>query len=108
MVLSTVFSLILAVLRQAHLYMLSWSAFHQYFTQYSFQATGCFPTTIVEKMDSGERGINLIAMIIVRPWREYWLSHGSNQRPPVLKPRTLPLRWKLRTTARIKGSDVRV
>ena len=36
-------------------------------------------------MDSSERGINPVAMTIIKPRKEYWLSRGSNQRPPVLK-----------------------
>ena len=35
-------------------------------------------------MDSAERG-----MTIINFWKEYWLSLGSNQRPPVLKSATL-------------------
>ena len=30
--------------RPVHISMLSWSSFHQYSAQYSFQATGCLPT----------------------------------------------------------------
>ena len=67
---------------------LSWS-FNQYSAQYSFQATGCFPT-IVETMDSDERGMNPVAITIINTWKEYWPCWGSNQRPPVLKSATLP------------------
>ena len=35
-------------------------------------------------MDSGERGMNPVAMTIINPRTEYWPSRGSNQRPPVL------------------------
>ena len=41
-------------------------------------------------MDSGERGMNPVATTIINPWKEYWLSRGSNQQPPVLKSATLP------------------
>ena len=41
-------------------------------------------------MDSSERGMNPVAMAIINPWIEYWLSRGLNQRPPVLKSATLP------------------
>ena len=41
-------------------------------------------------MDSNERGINLVAMTIINPRKEYWPSQGSNQQPPVLKSATLP------------------
>ena len=46
--------------------------------------------TIVETTDSSERGMNLVAMTIINPRKEYWPSQGSNQRPPVLKSPTLP------------------
>ena len=36
-------------------------------------------------MDSGERGMNSVAMTINNPRKEYQPSQGSNQRPPVLK-----------------------
>ena len=36
-------------------------------------------------MDSGERGMNPVAMTIINPREDYWPSRGSNQRPPVLK-----------------------
>ena len=41
--------------------------------------------TIVETTDSGEKGMNPVAMTIIIPQKEYWLSRGLNQRPPVLK-----------------------
>ena len=41
--------------------------------------------TIFETTDSGERGMNPVAMIIITPQKEYWPSCGSNQRPPILK-----------------------
>ena len=46
--------------------------------------------TIVETMDSGERGMIPVAMTIINPRKEYWLSRGLNQRPPVLESATLP------------------
>ena len=46
--------------------------------------------TIVETTDSGERGMNPVAMTIINPRKEYWPSRGSNQRLPVLKSATLP------------------
>ena len=49
-------------------------------------------------MHSGESGINPVAMTITNPWREYWPSLGSNQRPPVLKSAVLPTElWGLAT-----------
>ena len=44
----------------------------------------------IETTDSGERGMNPVAMNIISPRKEYWPSRGSNQRPPVLKSATLP------------------
>ena len=49
-----------------------------------------FPHYIVERMDSGERGMNPVAMIIVNSQKEYRPRRGSNQRPPVLKSCMLP------------------
>ena len=33
-------------------------------------------------MDSGERGMNPVAMTIISHQKEYWPNRGSNQRPP--------------------------
>ena len=45
-----------------------------------------FPhTTIVETTDNGEEGMYPVTMTIVNPWKKYWPSRKSNQRPPVLK-----------------------
>ena len=41
-------------------------------------------------MNSGERGMNPVAMTIINPGKEYWLNCGSNQGTPVLKSCTLP------------------
>ena len=49
-----------------------------------------FHITIVEITDSGERGMNPVAMTIIHPRKEYWPSRGSNQRSLVLKLATLP------------------
>ena len=49
-----------------------------------------FPHNNVRTTDSGERGMNPVAMTIINPRKEYWPSRGSNQRPPVLKSATLP------------------
>ena len=45
--------------------------------------------TIVETTDSGDRGMNPVAMTIINPRKEYWPSRESNQRPTVLKSETL-------------------
>ena len=37
--------------------------------------------TTVKTTDSGERGMNPVAMTIINPWKEYWLSLGLNQPP---------------------------
>ena len=49
-----------------------------------------FQITIVETTDSGERGMNPVAMTIINPRNGCWPSRGSNQRLPVLKSATLP------------------
>ena len=49
-----------------------------------------FHLTIVETTDGGERGMNPVPMTIINPWKEDWLSRGSNYRPPVLKSAMLP------------------
>ena len=41
--------------------------------------------TIVETMASSEGGRNPLALTIINYGKEYWLSQGSNQQPPVLK-----------------------
>ena len=65
--------------------------FNQLSAQYSFKATGCFShTTIFEIMDSGERGMNPVAITIINPRKEYWPSRGLNQQSPVLMSATLP------------------
>ena len=46
--------------------------------------------TIVETIDSGERGMNPAEMTIFNPQKEYLQSRGSNQQPPVLRFGTLP------------------
>ena len=59
--------------------------------------------TIVERMDSSERGMNLVAMTIINLRKEYWLGRGSNQRPPVPKSTMLPTRlWGLAKKKRRK------
>ena len=35
--------------------------------------------------NNSEKGMNPVAMTITNPWKEYWLSQESDQRPPVLK-----------------------
>ena len=41
-------------------------------------------------MDSGQRGINPVAMTIINSGKEYWPSQGSNKQLPVLKSCALP------------------
>ena len=40
---------------------------------------------IIETMDSGERGMDPVAMTIINPRKEYWSHRESNKRPSVLK-----------------------
>ena len=80
-------------LRQVHIFMLSRSSFRQY----SAVRRICFPShwmlsqiTTVETMYRGEKRMNPVTMTIISPRKEYKLSRGSNQRPPVLKSYTTP------------------
>ena len=41
-------------------------------------------------MDSDGRGINPVAMTSINPCKEYWLSGGLDQSPPVLESCALP------------------
>ena len=68
-----------------HLSMLSWSYFTQYSTKNILSKPLAFLKNYCLDMDSGERGINPVTMTIFNPQKEYWLSHGLNQQPPVLK-----------------------
>ena len=38
-----------------------------------------------QTIDGSERGINPVAMTIMNPWKEYWLSWGSYQQLSKLK-----------------------
>ena len=74
--------------RPVHLSILSWSL--EFFSP--VLGTIFLPShwllshlTIVETTDSGDTGMNPVAMTIINPRKEYWQSRGSNQRPPVLK-----------------------
>ena len=42
-------------------------------------------------MDSGERGMNPVAMILINSGKEYQPSRETNQQPPVLKSFTLSI-----------------
>ena len=68
-----------------HLSMLSWSSFNQC-TQHNILLSHI---TIVQTTESGGRGMNPVAMTIINPAKEYWLSRRLNQRPPILKSATL-------------------
>ena len=48
-----------------------------------------FPNNHYITTDSGERGMNPVAMTIINLRRKYWPSQGSNKRPLVLKSATL-------------------
>ena len=83
MVFNAVFNSISVISRrQLHLSMLSWCSLNYYSAQYSFQATGCFPTYLT---DSSERRTKHVAMTLINLPREYWPNWGSNQRPAVFK-----------------------
>ena len=46
-------------------------------------------------MDSGERGMNPVAMTFINPRREYWPSQGSNQGPVLKSAMLLTELWGL-------------
>ena len=46
--------------------------------------------TIVERMNSGERGINSVVSTIIKPRKDYWPRPDSNEQPPVLKTCVIP------------------
>ena len=84
-----------------HLSMLPWSSFNQYSAQYSSQATGCFPIWQVSKQRSVVREEWTLSQWLINPRREYWLTRGLNQPPPVLKSATLPTElWRSAARAR--------
>ena len=63
--------------------------------------------TNVETIDSGERGMNPVAVAIVNPRKECWPSRESNQRPPVLQSCTLTTDlWGLAESARIAQAEM--
>ena len=68
-----------------HLSMLFWSSFYLGSSQYSLCHWLFSVITVVESVDSGERGMNPVAMTIINLRRR-----ESNQRPTVLKSYTLP------------------
>ena len=53
-------------------------------------------------MDSGERGMNPVAMTVINPRKECWPSWGSNQRR-VLKCATLPAELKMLDLTKLKA-----
>ena len=77
MVFNAIFNSISVISRwPVHLSMLFWSSFIQY--------------SIFFSTDSGERGMDPVAMTIIDIWKEYWPSWESNQLPPVVKSAMLP------------------
>ena len=92
MVFNAVFNSIPVIsLRPVHKSMLSWSSFKPILHTIFFPSHWLLSyIIIVEKKVSGERGMNPVAMTIINPRKEYWLSRGSNQQPPVLQSAMLP------------------
>ena len=62
-----------------------------------------FPShiTIFKTMDSSERGMDPATKTTINPWKEFSLSWGLNQQPPVLK--SLVLLTELWGLARLVG-----
>ena len=76
MVFNAVFNSISVISRwPVHLSMLSWNSFNRYSRQYSFRWL-LSHVIIVETTDSGERGMNPVAMTIINPREEYLPSPG--------------------------------
>ena len=74
-VLNAVLNSVSVILRRpVHLSMLSWSSFNQYYAQYSFLTTGCFPTKPLSIQRTAVRGMNPVTMTIINPRTEYWPS----------------------------------
>ena len=74
MVFTAVFNSISVISRRPfYLKMFFFSSFNQHSPHYSFHASGCFPTTIVETIGCG---INPVGMIIIDPWKGYWAEPG--------------------------------
>ena len=48
-----------------------------------------FHIPLVKTMDSGQQVMNLAAMTIIKPQKEYWPSLGSNHRPTAFAPFTI-------------------
>ena len=74
-----------------HTSMLSWISFDQYSAQYSFKATGCFPTYPLSKQRTEVRE-NEPSHDGYHQSSEKILVETAHQtrKPPVLKPCTLP------------------
>ena len=49
--------------------------------------------SIMEIIDSSERGMNPVTITILNPWKEYWPSLGSNQPTPVHDKVTITIFW---------------
>ena len=49
-----------------------------------------FPHNYCRNNGQGRERNESVPMTIINPWKEYWPSRGSNQRPPVLKSAMLP------------------
>ena len=83
MMFNTIFNSISVISqRPVHLSMLSSSFFKPVLHTIFFPSHWLLShITIVKTMDSGERGMNPVAMTIINPWKEYWPSPGSNQQP---------------------------
>ena len=83
MVFNAVFNSISVISRRPlHVPMLSLSSFKQYYIL--SKPLAAFQHN--ETMDSGERGINPVAMTIIDPLKEYWPSRGSNNQITLIVP----------------------
>ena len=75
--LNSVFNIILII---SNTCMLSLCSFNWHSAQYSLSLKSLLSNiTIAEKMNSSKRRMTLITITLIYPWKQYWLSQGSNQ-----------------------------
>ena len=84
-VFNTIFNSISVItLRSEHLSMFFWEFFQPVICTMFFPSHWLLSHTfIVETKDSSDRRMNPVEKTIINPRKEYWLSQGSNHRPPV-------------------------
>ena len=79
---------------QLHLSMLSWSSFSSTPDNILAYPLPAFPPRHRQNKRQRDRRMNPVGMTIMDPRKNYWPSHGRNQRPPILKSRPLPTKLR--------------